>query len=450
MRYFILVLSFSCSFFAVAQKRIPVDLVFEYNDELTYFEKIWIGHPDLDRTTTLEAMQEGYRPDRGFQYISWYDYKAPVHLEENDFFTVVLGEKFDSYNYYYTGDKAAVKNNYVLDRYRALLDLEQDTMFINADRLKSLKLIAMRKDSLLSMAKSLSLTETFLKDEKKYWKYYEAYQDVFHEVLRNYNLGINSLSLDDFPQLDYDFEEDHVNYRTYLNLSIAFYFHKLLSISDYKEMRDVVKAIDSKVLRWKLVTVLKYAVLKRHEKSDDFFKLIKRFSYSPFHDREVKIIYNSRNRLSVGDPFPELSVSDFYDKKIDLQKARGKAAYVLLYPVNDKNLEANFLLWNQFFLDRKNENARFMTIGLGTDQFKSLFKNYFLENQVAGSHLSTSHKKANQLLENLSIGVGPVIIQLDKDWSIIDFNSFSELIQFPMFSNHPSPKSWSPNLGDRP
>lgn len=450
MREFIVVLAVCFSMITFAQKKIPVDLVFEYNDELTYFENIFIGPYNLDYGTTLDAMEEGYRPYSGFQYIHWFNHYAPVHLEKDDSFTVVLGQEFDQYNFYYTGEKGAIKNNYVLDRYRVLLDLEKDSTFIKADKKKAINLIKIKKDSLISIANSLRLTEDFLKDEKKYWDYYEAYHNVFHKVLRSDNMDWNTLNLNDFPKFDYDIEEDHFNYRTYLQLSLAYYYHKLLTIPEYDGMRDEIKNIDSRVLRWELIELLKHYVLKRHERSDDFFELIKRFSNSSFQYRKIKKIYNKRKRLSTGDAFPELKVTDFYDTKIDLEKARGKAAYILLYPVTDKNLEINFLTWNKFYLDHKDEKARFMTIGLGTDQLKSAFKDFFLKNQVVGSHLSTSQIRASNLLEDLSIGVGPVIIQVDENWNIINFSATSELIQFNMFSKNPSFKTWSPKLGERP
>lgn len=450
MREFIVVLAVCFSMITFAQKKIPVDLVFEYNDELTYFENIFIGPYNLDYGTTLDAMEEGYRPYSGFQYIHWFNHYAPVHLEKDDSFTVVLGQEFDQYNFYYTGEKGAIKNNFVLDRYRVLLDLEKDSTFIKADKKTAINLIKIKKDSLISIANSLRLTEDFLKDEKKYWDYYEAYHNVFHKVLRSDNMDWNTLNLNDFPKFDYDIEEDHFNYRTYLQLSLAYYYHKLLTIPDYEGMRDEIKNIDSGVLRFILIELLQHSVLKRHERSDDFFKLIKRFSSQPRSYSETKIIYNKRDRLSIGDDFPKLKVTDFYDKEINLEKAKGKAAYLLLYSVNDKNLAINFSKWNKFYLDRKDENTRFLTIGLGTDEMKDVFKNFFLESQVVGAHLSTSPKNAGILLEDLSIGYGPVVIQLDENWKILNFNVEASFEKFNMYSNYPSFITWSPKLGDRP
>ncbi|MGJ8685053.1 MAG: hypothetical protein ACSHWW_10545 [Nonlabens sp.] len=446
MRYFIWSALLSV-FILNAQDRIEVDLTFEYNDELTYYEDIGIGPLGLEVPTTLESLEEGYLPFNGFQYVQWYDYKAPIHLEEGDSFITVLGKNFNEYEYYYTGEKGAIKNNYLLSRHRELNSLEADSTFIQASQEKAQVLILQKKDSLLNVVKALSLSERFLEDENKFWDYYTAYHQVFHKQLRSADLDYSTVSLSDFPELDYDIEEDHFNYKRYLDLGVAYYFNKISQLNTYEEMRDAFKKIDSKSMRWCLRDVFQDLVLKRDERSEVYMKLVERFSYSPHHYQEAKNVFNKRKRLSVGDEFPIPKVTDFFEKEIDLEKAIGRGAYLFIYTAKDKNLDENFLKWNQFYVNNKGNGSRFITIGLDIDQSISVFKDFFLTSQIAGSHLRTTSKQSRKFIYNLGLAYGPFIVEVDEDWNIHDFNVKHSFKTSNMLSPFPSAIPWKPQLG---
>lgn len=382
-------------------------------------------------------MENGYLPYEGFQYLNWLNHKVQLHLEEEDTFNIVLGQEFDEYSFYYAGDVGAIKNNYILDRVRLLQELETDASFQKSDRVQAKLLLEEKKDSMLSIAGSLGLTDSFIADEKKYWNYYLNYHYVFHDALRNEDLDFTSLELSDFPEMDYDIQKDHFNYRDYLKLSLAYHYLKINSLQDYDSMKDVVKDIDSRILKFSLISIWADQIYKRNSRSEEYMQLVNRFSNSPSHYRSVKNIYNKRNRLTLGDPFPFPKTTDFYDKEIDLEKARGRTAYILLYAPEDVHIDNNFLEWNKFYLNHRDEDARFITIGLGTDRIKAVFKDVFLKSQIAGSHLSTNPREARSLLENLSIGYVPAVLKIDENGNIIDFNVNANLKKINPFQNSP-------------
>ncbi|WP_405352102.1 hypothetical protein [Nonlabens sp. Asnod3-H03] len=448
MRYLILLFTCFCFLIAQSQKKVPVNLTFEYTDTLTVNEFVWVGQPGLDYDgISLEAMENGYIPYKSFQYLNWLNHKVQLHLEEEDTFTIVLGQDFDEYSFYYAGEVGAIKNNYILDRVRLLQELETDASFQKSNRVQAKLLLEQKKDSMLSIAGSLGLTDSFIKDEKKYWKYYINYHYVFHDVLRNEDLDFTSLDISDFPEMDYDNQEDHFNYRDYLKLSLAYHYLKINSLQDYDSMKDAVKDIDSRVLKFSLISTWADQIYKRNSLSEDYMRLVNRFSNSPSHYRSVKDIYNKRNRLTLGDPFPFPETTDFYDKPIVLEKAKGKPAYILIYAPEDEYIDNNFLKWNQFYLQHRDEDARFITIGLGTDRVKAVFKDVFLNSQIAGSHLSTSPREARNILENLSIGYVPTVIKIDESGNIIDFNVNANLKKLNPFQSRPIILRWRSELG---
>ncbi|MEP2968681.1 hypothetical protein, partial [Nonlabens ulvanivorans] len=159
MRYLILLFTFFCFLIAQSQKKVPVNLTFEYTDTLTVNEFVWVGQPGLDYDgISLEAMENGYIPYKSFQYLNWLNHKVQLHLEEEDTFTIVLGQDFDEYSFYYAGEVGAIKNNYILDRVRLLQELETDASFQKSNRVQAKLLLEQKKDSMLSIAGSLGLT----------------------------------------------------------------------------------------------------------------------------------------------------------------------------------------------------------------------------------------------------------------------------------------------------
>ncbi|MEO9889650.1 hypothetical protein, partial [Nonlabens ulvanivorans] len=101
----------------------------------------------------------------------------------------------------------------------------------------------------------------------------------------------------------------------------------------------------------------------------------------------------------------------------------------------------------QFYLQHRDEDARFITIGLGTDRVKAVFKDVFLNSQIAGSHLSTSPREARNILENLSIGYVPTVIKIDESGNIIDFNVNANLKKLNPFQSRPIILRWRSELG---
>lgn len=434
------------SFKLSAQKRIPVDLVFDFNDAVASNSIVFLGQSQIETGTLLRYMEEGSRPFEGFQFIEWINHKVPIHLERDDSFDIILGLDYNSYEFYYAGMKGAIKNNYLLDRYNILLELETDSLFINSSKEKVQEIIRTKKDSLIAQAKALAVSEAFLKDENKFWNYYSIYHKVFYDYLRSNQINYMDVDLSEFQGLDYSLRDDHFNYSHYLTLSVVHYFQEINKQPDYKSMRNLTKEISSRYVKDALVKVWTDQIYMRQDGSSNYMRLVKRFSSDNIST--VKKIYNKRKRLDLGDAFPSTKFTDFFDKTIELEKAKGKSAYVLLYHPNHQDLKSNFLKWNQFYLDHKEDQSRFITIGLGTNDLKDTFKNLFLNNQIVGSHLSTSQQSAFQLLKDLSIGYAPTVLKLDQDFNIIDFNAFPELERSHLFNGINNVKPYyEPQLG---
>ncbi|MBF4983692.1 hypothetical protein FNJ87_04880 [Nonlabens mediterrranea] len=395
MRFFLFMMSCLSFSLVQSQNKVPVNLTLEYTDTLTYDEFVWFGQPGLDFGTSLEALENGDFPYEGFQFINWLDHQVPLHFEEEDTFTIVLGQELDKYSFYFVGEKGAIKNNYILDRTRLLEELERDADFKSLDRKKVELLIESKEDSMVNIASSLGLTEQFIEDEKKYWDYYKAYHNVFYEVLRHKKLDFTLLDLNRFPDMDYDIEKDHFNYRDYFKLSLAYQYLKVNSHEDYDSMKEEVKNIDSRILKFNLSSIWINEIYKRNPHSEFYMKLLKRFSSTSFYYGSVKNLFNKRNRLEIGSSFPYPNTTDFYNKEIDLTKTKGRTVYMFLYAPEDAHLDHNFLNWNSFYLKHRGEDARFITIGLGTDRVRAVFQEVFIKSQIAGSHLSTSLFRAS-------------------------------------------------------
>ncbi|MBF4985602.1 hypothetical protein FNJ87_15135, partial [Nonlabens mediterrranea] len=147
--------------------------------------------------------------------------------------------------------------------------------------------------------------------------------------------------------------------------------------------------------------------------------------------------------------FPYPNTTDFYNKEIDLTKTKGRTVYMFLYAPEDAHLDHNFLNWNSFYLKHRGEDARFITIGLGTDRVRAVFQEVFIKSQIAGSHLSTSPKEARKLLKDLSIGYVPKVIKVDENGNIISFNVDANLQEFNPFENISLVKIWQKELAQR-
>ncbi|WP_124981470.1 hypothetical protein [Nonlabens xiamenensis] len=407
----------------LSQNLIPTDIIVEFPTDVEAVKGIEIGGLyDKDRHT-YNLYNAPYYTSSGYQYIFYNNQEIPIYLESQDNFVIFL-DKDLKYLHYGEG-KGAVRNNYILDRHREIQAILNDSSVVQQEKTEYLDLIQSKKDSLVKVGEQLLLSEKFLADEKQFWNYFLYLQEIAFDDLRS-NQQTLYLDMPSEPAFDYNDPTKARQFIDYRRLAYSHYFKLLESSRSIDSAKSLYNSIQSDEVRDLLDQLLLWQVGADHPKTNWWLEILDDESDQNFNS-ELRILNENRER-KIGIEFPVPKVWDHFGKRVRLDKAPKQTSYVLIYD-GKKNLSSNmFVAWNRFYVNHR-ENAKFYSIGIGTDDYKSFYKDFFLNNSIAGFHLTTTQNRGKRLLKKLGQIQLPTIIKLDDEWNIAEFDLNFEATQ---------------------
>jgi len=447
MKFNLLMVTLLLSHFTFAQKRskaivgIVTDVETIYDDAYIFESGIEKNHFNGNAFIETESV--------GFKYFYISDLEIPVHIENEDDFDLVLYKDLSLEDSYYKGGQGAVKNNYVLSRHFFLKKLEAKPDFSKANKLAVVARIITVKDSMLFIANGLGLTEQFITDERFFWNTYLDYHTVFYNVLRlpvNSPLLLVPVPLDDYPAVDF-LNEYYLDIPFYNILGYQYYIKELDTAESKKDKLSVLNKIRKSTHFYDVLDYMENQVYNRSPQSGIYLDLLYRDTNNLEVIDNLEEVRSYHRKNPLGKHFPAVYLRDVFDNAKLFKNFGELRTAVFLYAITDPKLSANFLLWNQFFLDTQGQYDNYITICIDADLGQGYFTDSFKENPIAGAHLAVNYSVGQPLLEEIGQFVLPTVLSIEATNEISNFNSLENIFNYSRIYNNPRANRLLPALG---
>jgi hypothetical protein len=401
----------------------------EFANEADQDQKFWIGDCVSEMGNSIEYYNKGNAPFQGFSRICDLQGDISFHIEKFDEFTILIPDLSTNGLVTYSGKRGVEKNVYVRDRQQYLRLLEGRSDFLDATPTAFKAKINHKKDSLLSIAKNLKLSNTFIEDEELFWEYYMESFLLFYDSLKSGSSDITKADEKLFKPVSYYSREEQRSFPDYRRMVYAYYWPKVESITSYDELMGIFKEADSEMTEYHIINIAKALVFNRHANSEYYVKLIeKKHTYKTDHIEET---YETLSEIRRGQSMVFPPVKSLSGETIQIQNEVKKATYFFIYTTSSSRLvENNFLKWKDFYSSNKgSQDHRFMTIGVDVDSFKDQLPQWLSSMNIPGTHLTVDAKHLEQLKNNFGLSFLPTIVETDSDGAIQNWNVLAELKQ---------------------
>lgn len=443
---FFIFLMFCC----VSKGQKEVDAIVGFSSDIKDIHtQVKLAYPDFD--IGISFLGDLYVPFafKGFSYYSFNGVKIPVHVDENDDFDLVVDDGMLLKDLYFKGEAGAIKNNYLLGRYFFTKEEERKEDFFKDNKDAFTQRIDFVKDSLLSIANGLALSDQFIEDETRYWKFYKDYMLTFYDVLKNpIKHKYNVLPIEPSAYPEYEFNADYyVQYPEYRTLVYQSYVSKLHHTSSDDEKWSVFKSIKNYgSLKYDLFQWLAKQVYLKNDSYETYHKIYRKFTNWEF-DPGVSINYRRSKRLSRKErELPTLKGFDRFGNKASFKDFNGNKVAIYIYSIRDRNLVENIQLWNIYHVLNKEEIRHFIAVCIDADLNERKFKSIMNSNQLVGFNLEMNFASGTAFLDKLNLPILPTSLTIDNN-IITGYNVVENLYITDVINNSITSDLLDPQLG---
>jgi hypothetical protein len=417
-----------------AQEHVNAKVRVHFENKKDSLQGVWIGDCNFDYGDGSSSINKDKSVYKGFSRICTLPMEVSFHIEKGDNFIVKLPDLKSSDKVQYLGKVGVIKNNYVRDRQEFLLNLESQPNFLESSKGVFRAKITGKRDSLLSVAKTLKLSETFMYDEELFWQFYLENYLLFYESLKAGDSNISKANPGLFKPADYYSREDLRSFPDYLRMSFAFYYYHLNNSNTYDNLIKLYRNAGNTRLRPIILAIAKKLVIMRHHNMESLAKLIRRKQH---HRVNFDRIYDHVKQVTQKDTLQLTPLTDASGRVVELQKAKKLRTYYYIYSGQHvKENDENFLKWNAFYLKNKDQEARFITIGSNLNNSSKELQSYFIENNIAGIHLFVDQNQTDQFIKNSGLTFFPTIIEVDQNNKFKNWNLPANLEQKNIYAHY--------------
>jgi hypothetical protein len=407
----------TCFAQSLTRSRIDIKFTNEIDEDLN----LYIGDCISEMGNSISYYNKGNAPYQGFSSICGLQGDISFHIEMYDEFTIHIPDLSTNNVVTYSGKRGVEKNNYVRNRQAYLRDLENRPDFLGSSPIGFKNKINSKKDSLLSIAKSLKLSDEFLEDEELFWEYYVESFLLFYESLKTGKSDITKADKNLFKPVSYYSREEQRSFPDYRRMVYAYYWPLIEKITSYDELYDLYKEADSDMTEFHILNIAKALVFNRHPNSEHYVKLIdKKHKYKSNH---IKDNYQDVLKVNRGDTMIFPPMENLTGETVNIQSAENTTTFYFVYNIsNARVLENNFLKWKKFYEHNKSEDYRFVTIGVDVSTFKDQLPRWFTDMDIPGTHLIVDGQYSQSLMDSFGLSLLPTVIETDSADKLMNWN----------------------------
>ncbi|MDP5101752.1 MAG: hypothetical protein NWQ09_10520 [Nonlabens sp.] len=450
MKFYYLICLFFVSCLVTAQRTVKALVGLDSDIEGIYLNS-GLGYEGMDEWLPYDGanlLESGYDGYSYYLLNNFRGVKIPVHTENGDDFDLVFDKNMELKDAYYKGDVGAIKNNYLLDRYNFVKQQELKPGFLKDNKEQLLNRITFVQDSMLVLAKGLSLSERFIKDENMYWEFYKMYLSTFYEVLkapRQSDFYALPIGIESYPNLDYN-TDMFLQFNDYASLMVQRYIRKLDDAENYDLKEAVLDELSKRsMLKFQVLSWIRKQVFLNNDMSEVYAKLHRKNSFFG-KDIELAALNRKQKRFKKSPKFPKLNVYDRFQKPVDLSGLGNESTALFLFDTGDTNGAMNITLWNKFYIENKNNYKHFIFIFLNADLNRELFENLSASNEIAGFMIGANHLGALKLFDKMGHVTLPALLTLENGL-ITDFNASRSLLLYNFKESNLNENLFFPQLG---
>jgi hypothetical protein len=448
MKEFIFIWFFLCCAHSVAaQYHTEARIRVHFENEKDSLKGVYIGDCFSDYGDGSISINKGKDVYKGFSRICTLPTEVSFHIERGDDFIIHIPDLTTGGKIRFSGNKGVQKNNYTLKRQEFLRRLQNEVDFLEATPEQFQDKITRKRDSMLAIAKTLDVSDRFLKDEQLFWKFYLENYLLFYKSLKEGDSNISKANPELFKPADYYSREDLRSFPDYYRMSYAFYYYHLNNSKTYDDVISLYRNAGSRRLRLMIQSIAKHLVIMRHSNMEHLAKLVQRKqNYRSNFGR----IYKKIKQITPKDTFQLTPLADASGRIVALNKAKKLRTYYYIYSGQHiKEIDENFLKWNAFYLKNKDQEVRFITIGSNLSNSSKELQAYFIEKNIAGIHLFVDQNHTDQLIKNSGLTFFPTIIEVDQNNKFKNWNLPADLKQENIYAHSFSKIPWVVEIGMR-
>jgi hypothetical protein len=252
--------------------------------------------------------------------------------------------------------------------------------------------------------------------------------------------------LDDYPAVDF-LNEYYLDIPFYNILGYQYYIKELDTAESKKDKLSVLNKIRKSSHFYDVLDYMENQVYNRSPQSGIYMDLLYRDTNNLEVIDNLEEVRSYHRKNPLGKHFPAVYLRDVFDNAKLFKNFGELRTAVFLYAITDPKLPANFLLWNQFFLDTQGQYDNYVTICIDADLGQGYFTDSFKENPIAGAHLAVNYSVGQPLLEEIGQFVLPTVLSIEATNEISNFNSLENIFNYSRIYNNPRANRLLPALG---